>query len=123
MDFDGIKHKIAQKLTEWKAHILSNVGQVFLIKSNLGGFPQFLWIGLNFQFVKILIILLGISFGTKVKERDESSISVPTIAWNKICRTKCVGSLGISKTEDINSTFLAKQGWKILKQPNNIWLK
>lgn len=33
------------------------------------------------------------------------------------------GGLGIRKKKDINAIFLAKQGWKILIQPDNIWVK
>lgn len=43
--------------------------------------------------------------------------------WDKICRTKCEGGLGIRRTEDINAAFLPKQGWKILMKPDNIWVK
>lgn len=37
-----------------------------------------------------------------------------TLAWDKICRPKSEGGLGIRRIEDVNATFLAKQGWKIL---------
>lgn len=31
-----------------------------------------------------------------------------TLAWDKLCRSKCEGSLGIKKTEYINAAFLAQ---------------
>lgn len=31
--------------------------------------------------------------------------------------------LGIRRTEDANVSFLAKQGWKVLTRPGNIWVK
>lgn len=36
---------------------------------------------------------------------------------------KCEEGLGIRKTEDVNTAFLTKQGWKILTQPVNIWVR
>lgn len=44
----------------------------------------------------------------------------PTMAWDKICRPKSDGGLGIRKTIDVSTNFLAKQGWKTM-QPDNIW--
>lgn len=32
-----------------------------------------------------------------------------SIAWDKICTSKCEGGSGIKKTEDVNVVFLAKQ--------------
>lgn len=42
------------------------------------------------------------------------------ISSDKICRPKCEGSLGIRKVQDVNAAFLAKLGWKIFKDPNNL---
>lgn len=44
-------------------------------------------------------------------------IAAPYATWDKICRLKHEGGLGIRKTEDTNAAFLAKQRWKILTQP------
>lgn len=45
------------------------------------------------------------------------------MAWDKTCRPKCEGGLGIRRTEDINATYLAKRGWKVPIKPNNLWFK
>lgn len=39
---------------------------------------------------------------------------------DKICKPKYKDSLGIRCTEDLNSTFLTKQDWKVLTQLDNI---
>lgn len=46
-----------------------------------------------------------------------------SIARDKIHRPKCEDGLGIKKTEEVNAAFLAKQGWKVVAQPDNIWVK
>lgn len=45
-----------------------------------------------------------------------------TLTWDKICRPKSEDGLNI-RTEDINSAFLAKEGWKILTQADNNWVR
>lgn len=53
-------------------------------------------------------------------ERDGYQIPTSLISWNKICRAKYQGVLGIKKTRDINAALLTKLGWKILTDPDNI---
>lgn len=45
------------------------------------------------------------------------------LTWDKICRHKGEGGVGIRRGEDANAAVLAKQNWKVLKQPDNIWVK
>lgn len=47
----------------------------------------------------------------------QSSNPIHMISWNKICHPKCVEGLGILKTEDLNMSYLAKEGWKTPTQP------
>lgn len=42
-----------------------------------------------------------------------------TTAWDKTCRPKSEGGIGIKKTKDVNVAFSAKQGGKVLTQPDN----
>lgn len=56
------------------------------------------------------------------KFKDLSS-PIQTIAWNKFTGLKCEVGLYIRKWKDIDVTFITKLGWKILAQPNNIWVR
>ncbi|KAH1129390.1 hypothetical protein J1N35_000768, partial [Gossypium stocksii] len=40
--------------------------------------------------------------------------------WDKICRRKVNGGLGISKTESVNRALLANQVWRIVKEDHTI---
>lgn len=48
---------------------------------------------------------------------------IALISRDKIYRSKCEGGLGIKKLQDVNAANLAKLGWKILKEPDNLWVK
>lgn len=37
--------------------------------------------------------------------------------------TKLIEGLGFKRIQDVNATLLAKLGWKILINPNNIWVR
>lgn len=38
------------------------------------------------------------------------------VAWEKICRHKYEGVLGVRRNQDINGVNIAKLGWKILTE-------
>lgn len=56
-------------------------------------------------------------------DSDNWESSIPLISWDKICRLKCEGGLGIQKVQDTNASLLAKLGRKVITEPNNIWVQ
>lgn len=40
------------------------------------------------------------------------------VAWEKLCESKCDGGLGFRDLSLFNQTVLAKQGWRIILNPN-----
>ncbi|XP_021761435.1 uncharacterized protein LOC110726292 [Chenopodium quinoa] len=55
------------------------------------------------------------------QEKDKNCI--PLIAWDKICRPKNAGGLGLRRTMPLNNAFIAKLGWKIISEPNSLLVK
>ncbi|XP_056697878.1 uncharacterized protein [Spinacia oleracea] len=49
--------------------------------------------------------------------------ALPLIAWKKVCQPKDQGGLGLRRTYPLNRAFIAKLGWKILTEENNLWVK
>ena len=41
--------------------------------------------------------------------------------WDDICRTKCVGSLGIRRMQYMNSAHIANMGWSV--KVDQLWVK
>jgi len=39
------------------------------------------------------------------------------VSWDKICRPKKAGGLGLRKKKAVNSDFLSKLTWKLFNQP------
>ena len=47
----------------------------------------------------------------------------PLIGWDRICRPKNFGGLGIRKSKDMNEALQMKLIWKILAEPKNVWVE
>ena len=44
------------------------------------------------------------------------------VSWDKICRPKKVGGLGLRKMEAVNSAFMSKLTWKIFHE-KSLWVE
>nr|KYP44735.1 Putative ribonuclease H protein At1g65750 family [Cajanus cajan] len=52
---------------------------------------------------------------------DRKNIHV--VVWDEICRPKEKRGLGLRKMRDVNDTFMMKNCWSILTQPQKLWVK
>ena len=46
----------------------------------------------------------------------------PPIRWDEVCKTKENGGAGIRKAEYINVALQMKLLWKIMAEPDNMWV-
>lgn len=56
-------------------------------------------------------------------KKSSTEKGLPMVNWDKICRPKVCGGLGLRKAEAVNKTFMCKLAWKILKEPRNWWVQ
>ena len=106
------------KLEGWKANCLSKAGRTILIHSYLEALPTH-----NLQCFK-----LPNAIATQVdhlnreffwKKNMDKGMSL--VAWDRICRPKEKGGIGLRKTAAVNIAFQCKLGWKVLTNNDSIW--
>lgn len=42
------------------------------------------------------------------------------ISWDKVCKRKVIGGLGLEKEKEMNKAMLAKLNWRVLTEPNEV---
>ena len=47
----------------------------------------------------------------------------PLIHWDEVCKSKKNGGMGLRKAEETNIALQLKLLWKIISEPENIWVK
>lgn len=45
------------------------------------------------------------------------------LSWDRICRPKFEGGLGIRKAFDMNTTLIAEIGWRLLSDTGSLWAR
>lgn len=97
-DFDHIRRKLGQKLAGWKVRTLSAVSKIVLIKSNLTGISQYFMNWLKFlKYIckEIDKVSRGFLWNDNCESTNMNRHKLHYLAWDKICRPKCEGGLGI----------------------------
>ena len=56
-------------------------------------------------------------------KKSDSERGLKLIAWDKVCRPKTLGGLGLRKTGAINKAFQGKLAWKVMTAEDNIWVR
>ncbi|VVA31183.1 PREDICTED: reverse mRNAase, partial [Prunus dulcis] len=100
--FNHLKERLWKKLQTWKGKLLSGTEKVILIKVVAQAIPiytmssQFWW-----------------NSSTKNKK-------IHSMAWDRLCAPKEEGGLGFGNLHAFNLALLAKQGWRLLQNPDSL---
>lgn len=46
---------------------------------------------------------------------------VHLVSWEKVCKPKQYGGLGLRKARDVNMAFIMKAGWRLCTQRDALW--
>ena len=105
-DFDFVVEKVQAKLSSWKGKLLSPAGRVVLVQSVTYAIPAYYMQNVALP-AKICTKLNKINrdflWGSTVEKKKMHMVS-----WEKVCRPKNLGGLGLYATKPRNIALLAK---------------
>jgi hypothetical protein len=119
--FAGICGKVKKKLDGWKEKFLSQVGKEILIKAVIQAIPTYSMS--VFQLPKSLYQSLN-SLMSRFWWGHQSNYSrIPWMSWERLGLPKYRGGMSFRDLEVFNQALLAKQGWRLLTQPDSLVAK
>jgi hypothetical protein len=116
--FKYIKDRIWSKIQGWLEKLLSAGGKDVLIKSVAQALPIFsmaCFLLPRGLFQHINAMLRRFWWGCREGERKPSWVS-----WREMCKPKHMGGLGFRDIELFNLALVARQGWRMLQNPNSL---
>lgn len=117
--WNPVLQKFRSRLASWKGRNLSIGGRVTLINSVLSSLPLYFFS--FYKAPKVVIremIKIQRDFLWGVKE---DARGMYWVAWDKVCREKNEGGLGIKNLENFNISLLSKWKWRCLVDENANW--
>ncbi|PNX98065.1 ribonuclease H [Trifolium pratense] len=119
--FNFIQEKIWKKLKGWKEKHLSFAGRGTLIKAVAQAIPTYLMSsfllpkGVCDQLEKMIC---NFWWGSSTDHRK-----IHWIKWSTVCKHKMEGGIGFRDLRAFNEALLAKQGWRLITQPDSLVAK
>ena len=114
--FGYIKDNIKRRMLSWKNKLLSSAGKEILIKAVAMAMPNYTMscFKLPCRLCKeISSMLSNFWWG----EKDNKN-KVHWVAWKQLTREKKRGGMGFQDIQSFNRALLAKQIWRIIRNPN-----
>nr|KYP48155.1 Putative ribonuclease H protein At1g65750 family [Cajanus cajan] len=112
---------VKKKLARWKNKFLSLAGRACLINSVLSSLPLFY---LSFFRIpkKVHLQLVRLQWNFLWGHmRDHKKVA--WISWDRVCRSKNQGGLGIKDIILFNESLLGKWRWNLFHDSNSLWVK
>ena len=112
-------NKLQDKVSKWTIRSLNLAGELVLTKEVLQAIPIFMLLalptpkGVLYQFINIQRNLL---WGKEDTKRKWALVS-----WDKICKPKNHGGLGLDDQEILNKALGAKLWWHWVQHPKTQW--
>ena len=116
--FAYIKERIWKKIQGWKEKLLSQAGRKVLIKSVIQAIPSYSMS--CFKLLKELIQEIEVMIHKFWWGCHGDNKKVHWVKWEKLCQAKDCGGMGFKEIEKFNDVLLAKQVWRMLKNPESL---
>jgi hypothetical protein len=120
-DFDFVVEKVQAKLSSWKAKLLSPVGRVILVQSVTSAILAY--------YMQNVALPIRVCSNLDKFNRDflwdstDERKKMHMVGWDKVCRPRDLGGLGLYSTKARNLALLAKLNWRVMEDPNSLWAK
>uniref|UniRef100_A0A2N9IH06 RNase H type-1 domain-containing protein n=1 Tax=Fagus sylvatica TaxID=28930 RepID=A0A2N9IH06_FAGSY len=120
-DFYFVVEKVQAKLSNWKAKLLCPAGRVILVQSVTSAIPTYYMqnVALPIRVCSNLDKLNRDFLWGSTNERKKMHM----VGWDKVCRPKDLGGLGLYFTKARNLTLPAKLNWRVMEDPDFLWAK
>ncbi|KAL6226651.1 hypothetical protein ACLB2K_000612 [Fragaria x ananassa] len=116
-----IKERISRKIEGWKEGSLSVAGKEILIKSVALAIPAY-----PMSCFKLPITTCK-EFNSNLSNfwwgSNQNGNKLHWKSWDLLCKPKEAGGMGFRNLEHFNTSLLAKQCWRIIQEPESLWVK
>lgn len=116
-----VRDRVKGKVQGWKHSLLSHGGREVLIRSVANSIPTYSMS--CFLFPKKTCSELNSIISNFWWGNQSGNGSIHWVAWSKLSKSKKVGGLGFKDFLNFNLALLAKQGWRIICNPNDLWVR
>lgn len=116
-----MKARISQKIQGWKHLHLTQAGKETLIKSvitSIPAYPMEVFLFTDGLCKEIDSLMANFWWG-----HSETGSKMHWLSWEKLGLPKEAGGLDFRCLKDFNLALLAKLGWRIIHQPDALWVQ
>ncbi|XP_074308855.1 uncharacterized protein LOC141643553 [Silene latifolia] len=113
-----LKDKLTKRLQGWRSLMLSKAGREVLIKAVAQSIPTYAMSVFKlpgFFCDELKSLVLNFWWGA-----ENGRKKIPWVAWEKLCRSKDKGGLGLRDFRLFNNALLGKQGWRLMMEDTSL---